>query len=240
MDLHSIALRSETHTHGNLPSQSNLNDRHRLEMLHVLLDSAKSFLDTLLEWPVAEYNLIPFVEWMRLPRVVINLCKLSFPGKTHIPEWDVKVARDRVRLDLYLESLCFRMQTLTNFKPPHQKVMDFWFAMQKIMEHIRKWYMRETQSSALPPSKSSKPQDTSPCGSGRFTFSTPAQVIPSSNIQVDDNRTPYHIDPGQNYLRASPPSAGNFFSTHFDIDQFMDMEFWGGAGSYDPTIFDSI
>ena len=251
MELHSVGLRPETNANGSIMSQSSLNGRRHLDILKDCLESAKSFLDTLLAWPVTEYHLITFMDWMRLPRVVITICKLSFPSKTHFPQWDIKVAIDRVRLDLYLESFCYRMQTLRTFKPPDQKIPDFWTAMQKIMERIREWYMRKTHPSALTPSVSSRSLGTTPIGSSSlrnlqqttaesFGFPTPADGVPVGNMHGARHESTDRTSTGACDFGASTLGSDNFVPMDFDdfdMDQFLDMEFWGGAGSYDPTIY---
>lgn len=236
MELHSFALRPETDADENMVSQSNLNGHCNLDTLHECLESAKSFLDTLLDWPVTEYHLITFVDWMRLPRVIMTICKLSFLSKSHFPQWDVKVVRDRVRLELYLESFCYRMQTLRTFKSPDQKIPDFWTTMQMIMELIRQWYTRKTHPSALTPSVLSKSLGTTSLGSSSFgdlnqttsesfTFPTSLDDAAVGNMHGARHESTDQTSTGVYDFGGSTLGPDNFLAMDFDIGQFIDMEF---------------
>lgn len=116
-----------------------------LDTLLSCLESGRQFLDKILSVPVSDYHYISFVEWMRLPYVLIIVARLSFPNENHIPGWDVRAAQDRVRLDLYLESLCYRMQNLTTFNRVTQPNPDFWLSLSMIMEKTKLWYLRKTR-----------------------------------------------------------------------------------------------
>src|SRR4051794_2977080 len=103
-ELHSIGLHSPACINESgmpYPNSAHLNS------LISCLEGGKAFFDTLLTFPASDYHLIPSADWMRVPYVLITLTKLCVPSDNLIKaQWDVKAAQDRVRLDLYLESLC--------------------------------------------------------------------------------------------------------------------------------------
>jgi hypothetical protein len=129
--------------------KSNVRSEKELEEAQSTADAGRSFLDTLVDCPVSEYFLISFAEWIRLPQVILTLSKVLFHAEDGISQSDLKGIQDRVRLDLYLESLCYRMQTLTTFKPPSQPRHDFWMAMKVIMEKMREWYIRRVRQGRI-------------------------------------------------------------------------------------------
>lgn len=144
MELHSIGLRIT-------PSAASSSDlftayipKH-LDTLFTCLESGKAFLDKILYMPVARYRHISFVHWMRLPYVLIVVSKLSFPSPEHTAsQWDTRKAQDRVRLDICLESLCYRMQSITSSRQNTEP--DFFATLKLILEKARHWYMRKTHS----------------------------------------------------------------------------------------------
>ena len=82
---------------------------------------------------------------MRLPYVLVIISKLSLPSSIYTDtHWDFRAAQDRVRLDLCLESLCYRMQSITTFNGPSQPHPDIFLSLKMILERTRRWYMRKT------------------------------------------------------------------------------------------------
>lgn len=123
MELHSAGLNSDpsNETQPPPPEKTAFSDN-----MFSCLDAGKSFLDVVLECSLDQYRIFSFVEWMRLPVVLLNIAKLSFENDRFAAAgWDPRTARSHVRLDLYLESLCYRMQSLTTFNPPSQPYPDF-------------------------------------------------------------------------------------------------------------------
>lgn len=117
------------------------------------LDSGKAFLDTLLDHSVNTYHLIPFPVWMRLPVIIITLSTLALAtNNTHSSS--APSLPDQMRLDLYLEALCNRMQILTTCQAPYQPIPDFWKAMYVIMDKARLWYVERVRRSVLADSTS--------------------------------------------------------------------------------------
>ncbi|KAG9186228.1 hypothetical protein G6011_02784 [Alternaria panax] len=127
MQLHIVALR---------PSPSELPASARPSQINSLLSALqarKRFLDTLLSFPAHEYHLVSFSEWMRLPAVIMTVARLCIPSEEHAAiGWDTQAAQDRLRLDLCLESICYRMQTLSTCDKTKRSHLDFWHAMRMI------------------------------------------------------------------------------------------------------------
>ncbi|KAF2482398.1 hypothetical protein BDY17DRAFT_324684 [Neohortaea acidophila] len=172
------------------------------------LDAGRSFLETLLEHSVHVYHQIPFVVWMRLPLIIITLTALTLSPDAAAPDRSI-------RLELYLEALCSRMQTLTTCCPPHQPLPDFWKAMFVIMDQARTWYVSRARS--LAPTSETSVQ------------AKPALFSPVSHYtELPGNVLTGHSDmfPGE--------SAHGDVSSHFD--DFMTLDLWGGSEGYDPTI----
>jgi hypothetical protein len=120
MLLHSVVLRPQL---GSEPPK--YNDPTHLNALLSGLEAGKRFLDALLSFPAHEYYLISFLEWMRLPTVIMTVARLCMPSDAHSAAgWDVKAAQDRVRLDLCLESLCYRTQQLSTYDKVKQTVCN--------------------------------------------------------------------------------------------------------------------
>lgn len=149
MQLHSVGLR---------PSSQLTNGRSaQLKALLAALEAGKRFLDVLLTYPADEYHLISFAEWMRLPWVIMTIARLCMPSEAHtITGWDVRAAQERVRLELCLESFCYRLQSLSTFDKAHVSRLDFWYAMKAIIDLTRSWYLRKIR-----PEPSSNPQSQS-------------------------------------------------------------------------------
>jgi hypothetical protein len=80
MQLHSVALR---------PSGSSLHplsaDSTRLNALFATLEACKRYLDTVITLPLSEYHLISFIEWMRLPSIIMTLARLCMPSTRSCP-----------------------------------------------------------------------------------------------------------------------------------------------------------
>ncbi|MCJ1284003.1 hypothetical protein MMC26_003334 [Xylographa opegraphella] len=145
MELNSVALRMPVPhppPNSSLPPSST---NHSI--LLACLESGKSYLDALLAPPASSYRHFAFTEWTRLPYVLVIVSKLSFPHPTHsASHWDPRLAHDRLRLDLYLESLCYRMQAITTYAGPAQPIADFFASMKLILERTRRWYERKAKA----------------------------------------------------------------------------------------------
>ncbi|KAL6720618.1 hypothetical protein ACLMJK_002543 [Lecanora helva] len=113
------------------------------DVLTRCFEACKSFLDNFLDIPTDHYRFLSFVEWMRLPYVILKVCCFCFPSDNFAQiGWNTCMARERVRIDLYLDSLCNRLQLLTTFNPPTQPKPDFFCSIKVIMEKTRQWYLQ--------------------------------------------------------------------------------------------------
>ena len=224
MQLHSIALRPFNTSM--LPVTA---DSTRLNALLATLDACKRYLDKVIALPVSEYHLISFVEWMRLPGVIITLARLCMPNDSLAEaQWDVKMAHDRARLDLYLDSLCYRMQGLTTYNKIDGSPVDFWFAMRMIMEPTRAWYVRKistksatsaSNASALP-----TPDTLQISGDGSrecYATADPGRGAFGMNVMLGG------LDMGGNSHGNDMGRFGFMSDPNFDMDKFLDWGLWG-------------
>ncbi|KAF2469241.1 uncharacterized protein BDR25DRAFT_263691 [Lindgomyces ingoldianus] len=241
MQLHSIGLRSSQ-----VSSEHPFASPTQLNALSSTLEAGKSFLDALIAIPASEYHLITFPEWMRLPFVVMTITRLCIPSEAHTAtRWDVKAAQDRVRLDLCLESLCYRMQSLSTFEKRKQPHPDFWWAMRMIMELIKGWYCRKIRvrmmtSAQLTPNELPTP-DTIPNFQGSLESSRTCQTPLTVHDGV--HRFPQmalnHVDLGTGNLDVGNEYLDPFafmMDKDFDMDKFFDMGIWG-TGTYEEMGF---
>jgi hypothetical protein len=222
MQLHSIALR---------PSKSSLHppptDSTRLNALFATLEACKRYLDTVITLPLSEYHLISFIEWMRLPSVIMTLARLCMPNDTLIQaQWNVKLAHDRARLDLYLDSLCYRMQSLTTHNRLDGSPVDFWFAMRMIMEPTRVWYLRKINPSNAKSGSSNSaiptPDTMHSLGDEteeRYPLPDPGRGAFGMNVMLGG------LDMGGN-SNGTEEALGFMKDPNFDMDKFFDLGIW--------------
>jgi hypothetical protein len=180
-----------------------------------------------------------FAEWMRLPTVIMTIAKLCMPTDAHAAAgWDVKAAQDRVRFDLCLDSLCYRMQTLSTYDKTKQPHPDFWYVMRFIIDLTKTWYIRKIK----PEQSSQTPSEPIPSGSvGKSTseLSGPSSGIPAMRSVIAAGQ-PHNAIAGINYMgdinmEMGVEDAGEydpfvFMKDHFadvDMEQFFDMGIWG-------------
>ncbi|KAI4154546.1 MAG: hypothetical protein LQ341_000329 [Variospora aurantia] len=213
-----------------------------LDILLSCLEAGKAYLDTILCIPSSQYHYFSFIVWMRLPYVLLKLSKLCFPSEHFAAmRWDVAAARDRVRLELCLESLCYRLQTLTTFNGLSQTQPDFFSSIKLIMEHTRNWYMR----------KSISPDGKKTMEAGQAEYS-PLEVIrdpyeSGSTAPMSDNTPAQMSDVGMhpNIEEGVQEGHDNMFSamnTFADLDGLMDNfdhAFWT-SNAFDASIFTEL
>ena len=146
MELHSVGIRLSPTSLGSTPAPiTSANNTYQFDLLLSCLEASKAYLDTILAVPRAQYRLFSFIEWMRLPNVLLMICTLSFPSEKYSnTTWDVLIAQERVCLELYLESLCYRMQSLTTYNGTTQPQPDIFLSLKLILERTRAWYSRKT------------------------------------------------------------------------------------------------
>lgn len=228
-------------------SNTNTPTSFQIDSLLHCLDAGKSFLDKFLAIPSSQYHLISFIEWMRLPYVIIILSKLSFPGVNHPAAWNIKIAQERVRIDLYLESFCYRMQSVTTFHRETQPQPDFWLSMVMIMEKTKSWYARKTQATTTTATTtSSTAQEDSPLeilrnphdeGSGIPNRSS-AGTTPSASVMVGPPQTTVVPTVQQGGVGSSTAIEDDFCGAlpSFDnLEDLLDGGLWG-SGSFDPNM----
>jgi hypothetical protein len=228
MQLHSIALRPQSSSFQPVAA-----DQIRLNALLATLDACKRYLDILLDLPVSEYHLVSFTEWMRLPCVIMTLARLCMPNDSFAEAgWDVKMAHDRARLDLYLDSLCYRMQGLTTYDKINNTHPDFWFAMRMIMELTRTWFVRKinpknttsaTAISALPT------PDTLHSSSEGSTGAAPS-AAPLTDEAFGMNMMLGSVDMSNHSSAGGHDQFAFLSEADFDMDKFFDMGIWGDEG----------
>ena len=211
----------------------------QLDALRSALDAGKHFLNTLLSFPAHEYHLISFSEWMRLPTVIMTVAKLCMPSDAHVAScWDVQTAQDRVRLDLCLESLCYRMQTLTTYDKRENPCTDFWRAMCFVIEITKSWYVRKIQSEG----PAQTPFESTPSGSMGQSANDLSCPIPgtAANHWTHHAGASHDRQASMNYMgdtnmdmRAESNDVNDSFAflkdIDFDMEQFFDMDggIWG-------------
>jgi hypothetical protein len=222
MQLNSIALRPIPEL-----SQQGLSSSLQLNSLLSALEAGKRFLDTLLSIPVTDYYLISFSEWMRIPYVIIAVSRLCIPCDAHASaQWDVKTAQDRVRLDLYLESLCYRMQALSTFDKVKQPHPDFWSAMKMIMDLTKDWYCRkifkQSESSHDLPTPETMASYRPETGTNSF------QMPPAESYSITNHFEALNTRGASENCEGSGRDPFAFMrSMDFDMDQFLEMNIWG-------------
>lgn len=218
--LHNVALRPRA------PGfESITNDQVQLNGLFSTMEAGKCFLDALLSFPIHEYHFISFSEWMRLPTVIMTVARLCIPTQAHAAVgWDVKAAQERVRLDLCLESLCYRMQQLTTYDKAKQPHPDFWYAMRFINDLTKSWYARKIDpiSSQATPSLGQTRSDIAELTPA--TMSTPTTgggigfcPVPSENAA--------NMDFGMSF--DDRDTFAFMKDLDFDMEQFLDIGIWG-------------
>lgn len=224
MQLHAVGLRPAQPDY--LQQSSNTT---QMNCLLATLEAGKRFFDLLLAFPVSEYHYILFADWMRVPHVVITMSRLCIPSETlAAAQWDVKTAQDRMRLDLYLESLCYRMQGLSTFDKAKQPHPDFWWAMRMILELTRTWYCRKiggkAPSSQATPQGIPTPDTTGQSATGSSAGNDAAGFSFTAMGSMDMNIASMEVS------NAGHDPFAFMRDVDFDMDQFLDMGIWGSDG----------
>lgn len=242
MNLHAIALRTGTGDIQPLaPNTTQLNG------LLSTLEAGKRFFDAFIDVPVSEYHLISFSDWMRIPNATLTMSRLCIPSDFHSAVgWDSKAAQDRVRLDLYLESLCYRMQGLSTYDKVKQPHPDFWWALRMIMELFRNWYCHKIQIKQTPSSGTTSHNMPTPDTMHTFN-SQSAETVGSYSAtrQLDPSSFSFPQLPlmDANIANADLPYSNSendpfefMRDMDFDMDHFMGMGIWGSE-SYEDLGF---
>ncbi|EUC38023.1 hypothetical protein COCCADRAFT_32906 [Bipolaris zeicola 26-R-13] len=245
--LHSISLRPHALNVPPPPQSAQLNS------LFSALEAGKKFLDTLLSFPANEYHFISFSEWMRLPSVIMTVARLCMPNDDHAAcGWDAQAAQERVRLELCLESLCFRMQKLSTYDEVKQPHSDFWRAMCFMMDLTKTWYIRKIRPKAPMQKPMQSPlRATTETGTAEAScpISAMSTVCPmhGSEAQYPALADANFTCEGSAEMDGAPNGSSDPFalmrSADFDIEQFFDMAggIWGDQcyDSYSDMAFGS-
>ncbi|KAF2761695.1 hypothetical protein EJ05DRAFT_535057 [Pseudovirgaria hyperparasitica] len=171
------------------------------------LQACKSHLDTLLSTPAESYPLLSYPEWTTLPHTIMTLATLCIPSSTHPPDWLAAQAHDRVRLDLYLEALCFRAQSCSVYCPPDRPDVDYWAALKTVLVAVGRWYKKMVDAAGA--------RDVPFRCPGRFMAGRVAARASSQHVNAGDALADTH--PG--------------LSMH-DADLFADMDLWIDSGDF--------
>jgi hypothetical protein len=203
----------------------------RVDMLFICLEAAKEFFDTFLSIPVAEYRRFSFTEWSRLIVATVVLYKLSL-GSPRIPEWDVQIARSTVRLELYLESLCYRMQNISIASPGVPEGTDLFSIMKLIFENVKSTYERLKQlPQAVSASDDSKVHETSFPSKTQYLNRCPAFPYWGKQIHRDLSSELDGTDTGNGDAFPGDPFVGAELSNDHDFWSDMMAEAAYGPGS---------
>ncbi|KAI8939133.1 hypothetical protein NX059_004967 [Plenodomus lindquistii] len=199
------------------------------------LEAGKRFLDTLFTLSAQEYHLVSFCECTRLPLVIRTIAQLCVSKPAHIATgWDFKAAQYRTRLDLCLESICYRMKSLSTYDKVSQPHSDFWHTIRNSIDLTRTWYVRKITPADLSPSRSTPNglagRDTSEAsGSSSQVVTTP--VTHQAKQSYDSLGS---IDYMQNTMMDVQVDTGEAYEplvamkhADFDMEQFPDMGIWG-------------
>lgn len=214
-----------------------------VDLLLSCLEYGKSYLEKLLSMPTTQYRQLSFIQWMRLPYVLVIISKLSFSNPMHAAiHWDVRTAQERVRLDLYIDSLCYRMQSITTSGSPPQSNPDFFLSLKMILERTRGWYVRKTRSSAAAAGEG-EANEVSPLEVIRDPHEDGQNAVATTNDE-DDN--PYRhpqptaapVDSAPFLANAPPPSSDldnmDGFFENID-DSFWTSDFFNTGLGFDPS-----
>jgi hypothetical protein len=82
------------------------------------MDACRRFFEYLLTISVVHYRMFTHVQWGAIVQTIVICSRLSFPLPS-CPSWDASAARQRTPLPMYLESLCYRCQSLTRVPASH-------------------------------------------------------------------------------------------------------------------------
>ncbi|KAL5438224.1 hypothetical protein PMIN06_010307 [Paraphaeosphaeria minitans] len=215
MQLHSIALRAPKPSHRDYIANAT-----RLKALLATLEACKRYLDTLLSCPMSNYHILAFSEWFRIPVVVITLARLCIPSDAHAAaQWDVKAAHERGRLDLYLESLCYRMKGLSTFKRTQSFHHDFYWSLEMIMDLTKSWFMKKISAKTTPSNGIPPPDTFQGFTHGLMTDGSGGSSTPPKS---DTTGCPYvSVDQGPNPSGINDNDPFAFMrDTDFDMDRY--------------------
>lgn len=225
MLLHSVVLRPATESTPLLT----IDNTHVTELLSTL-EAGKRFFDTLLSFPVSDYHLISFSEWMRLPSAMMTVAKVCIPSDAHaVVGWDAKAAQNLVRLEICLEALCYRFQNRTTYDKVVQPHFDFWWAMNLVTNLTLAWYVRKISPEGSTPSTRPTPRSSSATNTlcpRSEALPTPPQNMFTELANVDFSSLDANLGAGGD---GSYDPFSFMKSVDFDLEQFFDIGIWDDA-----------
>ena len=72
----------------------------------------------------------------------VALLTISDPSHSHY--WDAGWAKQYLRLPLYIDSLCYRMQVVSDLCSQVQSMPNWWITLKTVLISVRAWYERKT------------------------------------------------------------------------------------------------
>ena len=244
MELHSVGTRLSPTSPGNASAPiTSANNTYQFDLLLSCLEAGKAYLDTILAVPRAQYRLFSFIEWMRLPNVLLMISTLSFPSAIYSnTTWDVLIAQERVRLELYIESLCYRMQSLTTYNGTTQTQPDIFLSLKLILERTRAWYSRKTHT-RNEENKESDANEDSPLEIIRDPHERDEAGSSAASVQYkspeETGSVTHHATAAAHEGHSVPQAAFPDIADFADIDGFMDNiddTFWT-SNLFDAAMF---
>ncbi|KAI9676074.1 MAG: hypothetical protein M1817_000817 [Caeruleum heppii] len=205
----------------------------RLDILLHCFEATKAYLDHFLTLPLTHFRRYTVIDWIRLTYAIIVLSKLSRPIPS-LPHWNVQSVRDAAKLELYLESLCYRMQSITTCisattpdGAPSEP--DVFLAFKISFERMRNWFqarMAQPGGRSLGGSTTSNPPG--PSGDEGSPLEVLREVhggteggfgkTPPALRNSDDHhnaRWPQEVNEGHANPLADPSSAADGTATDF-------------------------
>ena len=112
-----------------------------LNILFTCLEAARSYFESFLSLPIQHYRYISYIELGHLIFATFVLYKLCL-GPSTVPEWDVHAARKTANIEIYLESLCYRLQHINVGTPKDPQKADLFSLLKLIFENVKTTYQR--------------------------------------------------------------------------------------------------
>jgi hypothetical protein len=133
----------------------------------------RSVFEGFIALPIAEYRNFSIVEWSRLIQTVVNLFTLC-STISKVPDLDPSVRHQSALFGIYLESLCYRMDELTNVGKSTQAAPDVFCMFKSVLRIVRDMYDEMIPGTS---------QGNSP-GSDNTLAGSPAHLCPMLNGKI--------------------------------------------------------
>lgn len=156
---------------------SNTSSQH--DVLMVCLQAATAFIENFLSLPLTEYPKLSVLQWWGLICNTAFLYRLSL-GTPKLQQWNVAIARDAARLDLYLDLLCYRMECITGSTSEIATGKDLFSLMCPIFSNVKNTYDRLRK---LP--QSSSAIDEQPVHAKAFTAESKASSNNTAGVPAN-------------------------------------------------------